>query len=155
MGRFVVTTKLQIVVAMLALCVAGCSSDSGVPRSVGGPAVVAEIDGSIELRGTDQESNGEAVIVQKVVLADSGYVAIYEERNGAPGQILGVSPLLDSGEHLDVLINLDEALTEPTGVFAMLHDERNGNAQLDFPGSDEPIEEDGRIITVLVQVSIT
>lgn len=95
------------------------------------------------------------VIVERVVLEERGYVAIYDSQNGAPSSIIGISNVLDTGEHLNLEVNLETQLPGATDLFAILHAERNGNSTLDHPdGPDEPISSTAGVVAVPIEVVV-
>jgi hypothetical protein len=56
-----------------------------------------------------------------VRLEKPGFVVIHEDRNGTPGNILGVSGLLADGETNSVQITLSRSTLDGETVYAMLH----------------------------------
>lgn len=107
-----------------------------------------------EIVVADQEiSNGEISVNEISIVDSSGYVVVYESTNDAPGRRLGVSELLDPGVHQDVVLGLDVELTEPTETFFMIHREASGDTELNHPGPDEPLADQGSIITEVATLS--
>ena len=98
---------------------------------------------------SDQESDGESVVVETAVLPGDGYVAVYED-----DELIGVSEYLDADEHEEIDVDLFEVpdgeferdhLTENTTLTAVLHEETSGNETFDHlrnESLDGPIVDD-------------
>lgn len=82
----------------------------------------------------------ETVVIGLVVLKDPGYVVIHKDSNGSPGEIIGHSKLLSSGENINLKFELDEPTLQGNYYFAMLHID-DGDGEFNFPGNDEPIKD--------------
>ena len=104
---------------------------------------------------SDQESDGESVVVDTAVLPVDGYVAVYED-----DELIGVSEYLNADEYEAIGVDLFDApdgeferdrLTENTTLTAVLHEETSGNETFDHLSNeslDGPIvDEDGNPIS--------
>lgn len=110
---------------------------------------------------TNQTSNGTAVVVDRVVVPEGGFVAVFrsaeavEETTAAtptetlvPGgaatqeyvadELVGNSTYLESGVHENVTVQLNQTLGESQVLVAMPYEDTNDNQQFDFPQADEP-----------------
>lgn len=106
------------------------------------------------IEADDQVSDGTSIIVASVTLPDGGFVAIHSDDNGAPGPVIGVSPLLPAGTTEDVEVTLDEPLTADATVFPMAHID-DGNGTYEFPGPDGPaLDANGDVAVVPVLVTV-
>lgn len=100
--------------------VACAGSDGSGPDLRGAPATAGtEETGTIEVR--EQDGDGTGAVIDEVVLIDEGYVALYADGGGAPGELLGASELLAAGSHRAVEVAFDPALTGPTTVLSLIH----------------------------------
>lgn len=74
----------------------------------------------------NQASGSAEVTIGFVVLSDPGYVVIFDNNDGVPGEIIGYSALLQKGgEH--IVMRADTPLEEDALYFAMLyHDNGDG-----------------------------
>jgi surface glycoprotein (TIGR04207 family)/PGF-CTERM protein len=64
---------------------------------------------------------GNLVEVASTDLSDGGFIAIHNVSGGTPGDIIGSSKLLAPGSHENVLVTLDEPISEDTTLVAMPH----------------------------------
>lgn len=106
------------------------------------------------IEAEDQISDGTAIIVASVTLPNGGFVAVHGDDNGAPGAVIGVSPLLPPGLSEDVEVTLDEPLTADATVYPMAHID-DGNGTYEFPGPDGPaVDANGDVAVVAVVVTV-
>ena len=119
------------------------SSNGGAdgPYTVDGDIAMddANVTVSASVTGTDQPTEGEYVIVDRVELSDGGFVTVHDSSlaDGAVfDSIRGTSAYLEAGVHEDVRVQLDDPLQNDDTVFAMAHRDTNGNEAYDFPSSD-------------------
>lgn len=74
----------------------------------------------------NQNSSQREITVGYVVLSHPGYVVIYNDNGGIPGNVIGDSGLLqEGGEH--IAIRLDEALVEQGVYYAVLYHDDGDN----------------------------
>ena len=93
---------------------------------------------------SDQDSDGETVVVDSTSMSEGGFVAMHDEtllEGDAFGSVVGVSEYLEAGDHSDVEVTLDEPLEENQTLIAMPHRDTNDNQEYDFV--DTQGEEDG------------
>ncbi|QCS42597.1 hypothetical protein [Natrinema versiforme] len=64
-----------------------------------------------------------------------------------PGDVLGNSTHLESGDHENVTIELNESLEESQVLIAMAHQDTNDNQTYDFPEADDPYVTDEEPVT--------
>lgn len=81
------------------------------------------------------------------MLENSGFVAVHSEADGKPGEVIGVSELVASGETNNILVKLNRETNEGEILFAILHSD-NGDGTFTFPGADEPIMDENKNITM-------
>lgn len=151
---------LGAISALLLVFTIGCFGGGDGPDS--GSAHIERIGKPIELGSAKigslvafrQRNDGSFVVIDKVVLPKGGYVAIYADGGGAPGQRLGVSALLMGGPSKDVRIELTKRLSSDAVVHAMLHAEDNKNRTFEFPEHDAPILSDGRVLEAAFKVMV-
>lgn len=74
----------------------------------------------------NQTTGSMSVLVGFVVLAKPGFIVVYDDNGGVPGDVIGESSLLESGgEHLNVFV--EKPLAEDQVYYAMLyHDDGDG-----------------------------
>ncbi|MFC4448923.1 DUF7282 domain-containing protein [Halorussus aquaticus] len=126
---------------------------SALALSALGGGTVAAADGT-QTEGAavtfqNQESDGSTVMVASAALPEGGFVAIHDAtllQGEVLGSVIGVSELLDAGEHQNVEITLFEgvpgaqfdqsALQETQPLIAMPHQNTNDNDAYDFVSSE-------------------
>ncbi|WP_425607531.1 DUF7282 domain-containing protein [Natrinema zhouii] len=114
----------------------------------------------------NQTSNGTAVAVNNTTLPEGGFAVVHAaapaDENATdgenatenetvtnmseeyePGEVLGNSTYLDSGEHENVTVELNESLEESQVLIAMAHQDTNDNQTYEFPEADDPYITDG------------
>jgi len=105
--------------------------------------------------------------IESASLSEGGYVVVHAE--DADGEVLGVSDYLASGSHSEVTIQLDSPPSSGQRVAFVVHQETNGNNQLDYdfgarddlppgaeppPQPDEPYPAAGQSPIVVVEATI-
>ena len=109
--------------------------------------------GSNAIYAADQQP-GDTVSISMAVLQTSGYVVIHEDKDGAPGAILGSSKVLTQGQSTDVSISLSRTSQDGEILYAMLHVD-DGDGAFD-PTQDGPVKDDqGNIILMTFNISST
>lgn len=91
------------------------------------------------------------VVIDSVTLKNPGFIAIHEDQNGQPGQILAVSELLPSDTHENVVIALPRKTVSGENLFAMVHID-NGDGAFG-EANDEPAKEADNVVMTQFQVS--
>jgi uncharacterized surface protein with fasciclin (FAS1) repeats len=92
----------------------------------------------------DQDVVDNTVTVTRVTTNAPGWIVIHADDNGAPGPILGHSPV-PSGITADVVVTIDPAGLTDT-LWAMVHVDEGVADEYEFPGADVPLEIDGAIV---------
>jgi PGF-CTERM protein len=108
------------------------------------PAMVNVSDmgqGTATVSLNNQTANGQAdsVTVASATLSQGGFVTIHDGTlldGDALGSVRGTSEYLESGDHEDIEVSLDEPYTESGSIIAMPHLDTNGNEQYDFVTSE-------------------
>jgi hypothetical protein len=116
------------------------------PYTDGGQPVTdaAQVTISATVKGDDQPTDGEHVLVDRVVMEEGGFVAVHNDRlleGMAVASVVGSSDFLSEGVHENVRIQLDEELTENQTLILMPHRDSNENGEYDFvnsAGQDDP-----------------
>nr|WP_179233993.1 PGF-CTERM sorting domain-containing protein [Halorubrum halodurans] len=99
----------------------------------------AELDDEARATFDARTSGGNAVVVDEVYLPDGGFVTMHDSSLG-DGAVLesirGTSGYLEPGVHRDVVVPLDDPLTEDGTLFAMAHRDTNDDETYDFLATD-------------------
>lgn len=91
---------------------------------------------------------GNVLSIDQVDAAQGAFVVIHEDTpEGKPGQILGVSTLVDIGTSKEVVVELSREVIDGERVYAMMHTD-NGDGVYD-PTQDHPTNsgEDSLVVT--------
>ncbi len=83
------------------------------------------------------QAPGASVNVSLVTLTENGFVVIHTDNNGAPGQIVAASSLMQTGALRDVVVAA--TLEDGTYYHAMLHQD-DGDGVFD-PSKDSPMKD--------------
>lgn len=95
---------------------------------------------------------GSSVLVGRVSMIKAGYVVIYENNNGKPGNIIGNSKILPEGESTNISVTLTKVTADGESLFAVLHGDNGDNAF--YPNIDVPLrDQDNNIMYTLFYVS--
>lgn len=82
------------------------------------------------------EDDGQLVI-QEVTAAEPGWLVVYADEDGSPGEVLGYSAV-EAGLNEDVTVHIDP-LAATEDLHLMLHKDVGKSGTFDFPGPDEPV----------------
>jgi plastocyanin len=110
------------------------------PFSVMLPAAAASV------RASDQSAVNGTVIVDQVVALQEGWIVIHIDAGGAPGPIIGYSPVT-AGTNAAVAVAIDLEQATPV-LHAMLHLDAGQLGVYEFPGEDVPAREGDAIVMV-------
>ena len=151
------------VVAVLAMGATACgkskksstASDETTTTAAASAAQVTKGDkASFYLAASSQTSDGKTIKIDDATFQGTGWVAIHSDAGGAPGPVIGVSKMLDSGTTSDLVITLDKPLTASAKVFPMEHLEDNGNTTYDFPNGDAPAKVGADVVVVGIDITV-
>jgi hypothetical protein len=98
----------------------------------------------------DQPLDNGSVVILKVVIDVQGWVVIHADLDGAPGAVIGFSPVV-AGENNLVVVLVDTDLVTST-LHAMLHIDVGTIGIFEFPGVDEPVTLDGSVVMAAFQI---
>ena len=74
-----------------------------------------------------EQTSGLSVSIDSVSFEEDGWVAIHEDNNGVPGNILGAQ-LFVAGDHTNVVVDLLRGTMSDATYYAMLHSENGDRA---------------------------
>lgn len=96
----------------------------------------------------DQETGGETVTVEGVTLSENGFVVVQNEQGRSSDEIRGAT-YLEAGEHENVEVKLDPAVSSDTELHAQVYLDTNGDHRFEYDGAlvDRPfVTKDGNIM---------
>ncbi|PSP22352.1 PGF-CTERM sorting domain-containing protein, partial [Halobacteriales archaeon QH_10_65_19] len=120
------------------------------PYTAGGDIVMesAEVTVSATVTASNQSTDGEFVVVDRIELSEGGFVTVHDASLG-DGEVFdsirGTSQFLTAGVHENVRVQLDEPLEDDGTLLPMAHRDTNDNQAYDFPATEG--EEDGPFLT--------
>lgn len=82
---------------------------------------------------------GSSISGATIFLAAPGYLVIHADNNGQAGAVLGSSVLLQAGENAGVKVTLTRTTKDGEMLYAMLHNDTDGNGSFD-PAKDLPVQ---------------
>ena len=94
----------------------------------------------------DQPTIDNTVNVTRATIDAPGWVVIHADADGAPGPVIGYSPL-PAGINANVKVEIDPKAATSV-LYAMLHEDKGEAGVFDFPdGADVPVERSGEPVT--------
>lgn len=96
------------------------------------------------LRVYEQNISSREVVVEEVRLSVPGFVVVRESSVGAPGDVVGVSDVLNIGTHERIKVQMDDINEASQVFFASLYRD-NGNGSFSL-GEDKPILKNGQAV---------
>jgi len=109
---------------------------------------------AIDVWGTEyaEDENGAYIYIPEVVIDAHGFLVIHSNNNGAPGPVVGVSPII-TGTSYRVYVALDEGVTmsDDLQLFPMLHYDTCELGVYEFgtvDGCDGPVVVGGDVVVV-------
>lgn len=124
---------------------AGNRNDIDINNDQNGTTTAGLRVGDSTLFVTDQEP-GEDLNLNSIVLREGGYVAIHQDANGAPGNIIGTTEFLPEGEHENIDISLDREVGAGETLYAMIH--TDDGDQVFNADQDDPLMDNGAPVMV-------
>ena len=115
-------------------------------RVVAGTPGITVADGPITFT-----AKGAFVSIPRVALAQSGFLAVHSTAPAGEIKVLpvaGVSALLPAGTSTNVMAMLDPNVTVNSGdqLFTMAHVGANANGVYEFPATDAPMVNVGKVV---------
>lgn len=102
---------------------------------------------------TAQLPDVSGVTVREAALTQHGYIVIHEDEEGQPGDVIGVSDLLEPATYRGFTVMLDRDTHAGERLYAMLHTD-DGDGEFTFPQSDPPTRgADGLVVVASFPVT--
>ncbi len=98
-----------------------------------------------------QQAGGANIFIENAFLQEEGYVVIHRNEDSKPGEIIGVSELLQVGSNANFLMDIDEEVIEGDVLFAVLHTD-DGDGEFDALLDTPTVDKEGN--PILVQFDI-
>lgn len=110
------------------------------PYTADGEAVTdaANVTVSAAVTADDQPTDGDTLVVDRVEVAEGGFVAIHDDRlfeDEPVASVIGHSAFLSPGVHEHVRVNLTAPLAQDETIVAMPHRDSDGDGEYDFADS--------------------
>ncbi len=112
------------------------------------PPFVVTILNRVVVADQTAGGNNDQITIAESTYLDNGFVVIHEaDGNGnVSPTIIGISDYLDPGSNFDLVIDLDREVVDGETLFAMLHEDSNGNQGYDGAVTDRPVEDDDELV---------
>jgi plastocyanin len=107
--------------------------------------VTPPVDQVPSVEVSDQEIRNGTVTVDRVFNPGPGWIVIHADEDGAPGPVIGYSPVMEVSEDVTVDIELNNATER---LHAMLHRDVGTVGEYEFPGDDQPVFVEDEIVNV-------
>ncbi|WP_049916708.1 DUF7282 domain-containing protein [Halogeometricum pallidum] len=129
------------------------------PYTVDGEPVVAQaaVNVSADVHMMSQASDGHSVVVDRVELAEGGFVTVHDASLFAgevEGSILGTSAYLEPGVHENVTVTFEEPIRASQTLVPMAHMDTDGDMNYTFPEADGPYTANGSAVVDTARVSV-
>jgi hypothetical protein len=92
------------------------------------------------------------LLINEVFLVDAGWVVIYQDLDGEPGEILGYGRLVP-GENSEIIVDIDPRQAT-TSLTAQLHEDVGEMGVFEFPDTDNPIRNGEAVVAETFTVDI-
>ncbi len=125
-------------------------TDSPVPTDTPVPAPTEAV-ATPSVTVADQPLVDGKVTIDKVVSNGPGWLVVHADKDGAPGPVLGHTPVAD-GENAHVVVELAAEGRTQT-LYAMLHTDAGTVGTYEFPGPDGPVSVNGAVVTPAFHVT--
>lgn len=103
---------------------------------------------NVEILSASDQFVEDQVVIDSVTMSADGFVVIHADNGeGAPGEVIGVNPVV-AGTSTNVIVELDGELTDT--IFPMLHFDTGVAGEYEFgtvDGADSPVVIDGAVAT--------
>lgn len=93
---------------------------------------------------------GEVVLISEVTMPEQGWVAVHDDNEGEPGNILGAY-FLPAGTHKSQMIPLLRAITDDNSYLIVIHGD-NGDRVFDYKADTPILNTNGQIETAVFSV---
>lgn len=96
----------------------------------------------------DQETGGDTVTVDSASLSEPGFVVVLNQSGENPDEVRG-STFLETGDHEDVVIDLEPPVADDDELHAQVHLDTDGDRRFDYDGGvvDRPFQDrDGNLL---------
>jgi len=128
--------------------ISGCAQYDGTTTTT--LATTTTVQPIPSVTANDQSIVDSKVTVASVFSVGPGWIVIHVDADGAPGTVIGNSPVVD-GENADVVVTIDESAATTT-LYAMLHTDVGEAGTFEFPGDDVPVKVDDKIVLSPFQI---
>lgn len=136
--------RLSLLLALVVLAPACAYESSGTTTTT--VALVDDLPaptGPADLVAVDQKSEGSSVVVESVSLPAAGWVVVRADDGGSPGEVIGISTLLQKGVIAGVSVPFLVPLAESSPVHLALHIDVDEDGSFQYEPPDGFIDEIG------------
>lgn len=109
-------------------------------------SLASAMSGENSITVSDQEASN-TVTLDEVVFENDAWVAIHEERDGGPGNVLGAA-WFPAGKNIDAKVELLRGTKEGNTYYAMLHEDVGADHKFDTKIDKTILGDDGKPVMV-------
>lgn len=123
-------------------------SDTTVPGEVAidtDPISAEDVEITPDIVVENQTADDTFIVVESVSMPADGWVVIYSDADGEPGDVLAQEPVF-LGINPRVSIDLGQTPDVGTKLVAVLHEDTGAAGEFEFPGGDDPIDQGGKVM---------
>ncbi len=99
-----------------------------------------------------QATAGEEFLTANATIQSPGYVIIYDNNEGTPGEVIGQSEYLSAGESGDIMVDVNKVLDEDEYIYAMLYSD-DGDQVFDSVNDAPIMSKAGEPIMMMIIVA--
>ena len=144
--------ELEAAVATPTTAVATAESDGEAPTREQAPSPTESIPPQT-ITISDQELHDDGrLVIERVQVNQPGWLVIYGDGNGEPGDILGYAEIAQ-GLTEEVVVEVDPLRSTPQ-LYAVFHMDEGESGVFESPGPDSPLQVDSEVIATEFMVEI-
>lgn len=124
------------------------------PTPTNPPAPTATVEAAVPVISVTDQVLGDdgQLIISQVTATEPGWVVIYADEEGSPGEVLGYSAV-GEGQNQDIMVRI-EPLAATETLHALLHTDAGVSSAFDFPGADIPVESASEVVAAMFVVDM-
>jgi len=145
----------------LLLAVSACTYESsGTTTTIAlDPDQIAPSTGPADLVFREQRTEGAGVVFESVTMPDPGFVVLYGDEGGSPGEMIGTSAILSAGVIANVPVSFFVPLEGATVVHAQIHIDMDRNEAFTYEPPDAfvdvpAVKANGEVAVVMATIGL-
>jgi len=130
--------RLTLMMLALALAVSACAYESSGTTTTTSldPDEIPPSTGPADLVLREQRTEGAGVVFESVTMPDPGFVVLYADEGGSPGEVIGTSAILSAGVIANVPVSFFVPLDGGAVIHAQIHIDMDRNEAFTYEPPD-------------------